>query len=186
MNASPPMSQKMESVPGPSGQPERCGFVAASASSEPAAPVIPPRGVWPLQPGEVYTLRFPFKRGEFDPYPDYEDPASGALFCAPKKQPTWVPGWDGGADQYGEHQWCDGWGLEVRAVVGVFRPGHYPERCFYTRSWQDPDGRVFGRKGLRVIPSRDFRSWARGSRYRFLRIRNLGDGGHEPSTKGSA
>lgn len=145
----------------------------ARTEVEPLAPTIPAYGAWSLAAGETYEISFPFKRGEYEPYPDYEEPASGATFCRPKPQSTWIPGWDSGADYYDEWTACEGWGAEIRTVVSVHRPGHYPERVFYIRQWRDPDGRLFGKKRLRILASRDFRSWARGTRYHraFTRMR---------------
>lgn len=146
----------------------RAARKSAAPEAQPSAPVIPPYGPWPLVAGEVYEIRFPFKRGKYEPYPDYEDPASGGTFCAATDRAmveTWVPGWDEGETYYGPRHWCEGWGAEIRTVIGVFQPGRYPERCFYVRRWRDPDGRVFGKKKLRILASRDFRNWARGTRY---------------------
>lgn len=121
-------------------------------------------GAWPVEIGRTYEVRFPFKTEEYHP-PIDEGPESGGTFCMPPSRPTWVPGWKAGETYYGERNWCEGWGAELRTVVSIHRPGKYPERVFYVRQWRDPDGRVFGKKGLRIVASRDFRTWATGRRY---------------------
>lgn len=125
-----------------------------------------PYGPWPLEVGKTYEIRFPFKLGEYHPYPDWEDPAAGGTQAMPVARETWVPGWDEHENYYGTVHICDGWGAELRSVVSVHKPGRYPERVFYVRQWRDPNGRVFGKARLRVLASRDFRAWARGDRYR--------------------
>ena len=108
--------------------------------------------------GRAYEIRFPFKMGEHHPFPDEDGPPPAAI-------KVWQPGWDQEASQYGEHHWCEAWGAEIRTIVSIHKPGRYPERVFYVRQWRDPDGKVFGKKSLRILASRDFRRWASGDRY---------------------
>lgn len=115
----------------------------------------------PLVPGVTYEAWHPFKREEYQPIPD--DPEGGY----PAKCATWVPGWryeDCGPEDV-EEVW-DGEGEQLRTVVSTHRPGpRYPERVFYTRQWRAPDGRVFGRGGLRCVIAPTFRAWLRGERW---------------------
>jgi hypothetical protein len=56
-------------------------------------------------------------------------------------------------------------GRMILTVVSVHRPGRYPERVFYTRQWEDPDGKVFGRNNLRVTTTGNFGRLIRGYRH---------------------
>lgn len=62
---------------------------------------------------------------------------------------------------------ADGVGWMVLKVVSVHKPGKYPERVFYTRSWVSPDGHVFGNSKLRMTTTQAFRSMAKGFRYEY-------------------
>lgn len=63
---------------------------------------------------------------------------------------------------------ADGMGTMVLTVVSVHKPGRYPERVFYERSWRDPDGREFGRQGrLFCRSTAQFTAMTKGYRHRF-------------------
>jgi len=57
---------------------------------------------------------------------------------------------------------ADGQGLMQLIVVGTFKPGRFPMRVFYTRSWTDPDGNTFGKGCLRITTLERFRRISRG------------------------
>lgn len=63
--------------------------------------------------------------------------------------------------------YADGVGWMIIKVVSVHKPGKYPERVFYTRTWIDPAGLVFGKKKLRVTTTQAFRAMAKGYRYEY-------------------
>ena len=46
-------------------------------------------------------------------------------------------------------------------------PKPYQARVFYTRQWQDPDGRVFGKKQIRIITAGGFTHLCDGWRHEF-------------------
>ena len=46
-------------------------------------------------------------------------------------------------------------------------PGRYATRVFYTRQFQDPDGRVYGKKQLRIITAGGFTTLCDGWRHEF-------------------
>ena len=62
---------------------------------------------------------------------------------------------------------ADGVGLMILRVVSVHKPGKYPERVFYTRTWIDPACRPFGKTKLRVTTTQAFRAMAKGFRYEY-------------------
>jgi len=62
---------------------------------------------------------------------------------------------------------ADGVGKQIVAVVGVFKPGNFPPRVFFTRKWQDPSGKLFGNGKLRILGISAFRRMVRGYRYEY-------------------
>lgn len=52
---------------------------------------------------------------------------------------------------------ADGVGHMMLTVVGVFKPGRYPTRVFFTRKFSDPDGNVFGKSKLHICTLEKFR-----------------------------
>lgn len=123
----------------------------------------------PLIVGETYRAWHPFTQGEYLDCLDFEDPASGGTFAPPKPSLTWVPGFRfepcGGYGEDTVEAW-DGEGVQLRTVISLHKPGPtYPERVFYVRQWRAPNGRVFGKTGLRVAVSPVFRRWLRGERW---------------------
>jgi len=115
-----------------------------------------------LRPGAVFTTPYPFVR---DTYHSVNGPI-----------PTWRPGvrvellshgWEEVADAVGE--------MHLR-VISTHKPGHYPERVFYTRRWRDPERHMFGASSLKVATTYKFRSLMAGysSQYR------LQDGKEQP------
>lgn len=59
----------------------------------------------------------------------------------------------------------DGMGAMLLEEVGRFKPGRYPERVFYVRSWIDPDGKQFGIKKLRMTTATTFARLIKGYRH---------------------
>lgn len=60
---------------------------------------------------------------------------------------------------------ADAMGKMVLEVVSTHKPGKFPERTFYLRSFIDPTGRQFGKQKLRVISSGGFKTMLRGYRH---------------------
>lgn len=52
---------------------------------------------------------------------------------------------------------ADGMGTMNLDEVSRHKPGRYPERVFYVRTFTDPDGRTFGKTILRVTSAQNFR-----------------------------
>lgn len=110
----------------------------------------------------THKVKFPFIRHE------YSGPIDGEFVDGVK---TWKPGTrcEHGDYQYSDEQWvADGEGLMVLEVLGAFKPGRYPERTFYLRSFIDPDGRQFGKEKVRVMASSAFKRMARGYRHQYV------------------
>lgn len=115
----------------------------------------------PLVAGVTYEAWHPFKLEAYQPIPD--DPEGGY----PAEVKTWVPGWryEPSGPEDVEEVW-DGEGVQYRTIVSLHRPApRYPERVFYTRQWRGPNGRVFGKTGLRCVIAPTFRHWLRGERW---------------------
>ena len=91
-----------------------------------------------IQAGQTYHVRYPFIRDEID---------------------AWKPGCQAGTG------YADAEGQMVLTVVSVHKPGKYPERVFYTRSWIDPAGGCFGKRGLRMTTTEAFKRLASGYRH---------------------
>jgi len=106
-----------------------------------------------IEPGKQYRCPYPFKREDVTLYS-----ASG-----PYEKMSWVPGvYETG--EYG-HLIADGTGELILDVVSIHKPGKYPERVFYVRTWKDPDGKVFGKGKLRITTMAAFKRMAKGYRY---------------------
>lgn len=64
---------------------------------------------------------------------------------------------------------CHGRGHMLLTVVARRElPRPYQERVFYVRQWRDPEGKVFGNRGLRCCTARKFEQLARGYAYPVL------------------
>lgn len=112
--------------------------------------------------GSEHRAPFPFVRTTWEAPP--EDPCE--MDAEPNIQPTWKPGVEhDNIDQYSTVTYADGVGEVIYAVIAVFKPGSYPTRIFYLRSWIDPYGRRFGSTKLRVTTQQHFRRLIKGYRH---------------------
>ena len=109
---------------------------------------------------DEHRIKFPFSREK------YSGPLDGELV---DDVLTWRPGtrraWL--QSEYDTEEWreADGEGLMVLTELGSFKPGKYPERTFYVRSFIDPDGKQFGKAKVRVIASNAFKRMLKGYRH---------------------
>jgi hypothetical protein len=62
---------------------------------------------------------------------------------------------------------ADGMGWMNLAEVSRHKPGKYPERVFYVRTFTDPDGRTFGKTHLRMTTAQNFKRLSARFNYRF-------------------
>lgn len=107
-----------------------------------------------IEVGKSYPVDCPFVRDVFVEWD--EDGESKTL--------SWKPGivWEqcGPEDV---HPVAHGFGKVIYTIVDVHKLPHpYPARVFFTRKWQDPDGRVFGRTKLHIMTTGTFKSRLRG------------------------
>lgn len=118
-----------------------------------------------LQPGVVFAVPYPFVR---DLYDEGGDPPV----------PTWRPGvrYELLPPDGGEEAVADGVGEMHLRVVSTHKPGRYPERVFYVRQWQDPDGHVFGASVLRIATINKFRRLAAGYAFSYRLQEEQGKG----------
>lgn len=71
---------------------------------------------------------------------------------------SWRPGTEyGPPDPYSDvERQADGIGSMTITEVGRYKPGRFPERVFYTRTFTTPDGVAFGKGGLHVAVASKF------------------------------
>jgi hypothetical protein len=110
-----------------------------------------------VQKGKSYKIPFPFHVAEFG------RDAHGA------PDEDWKPGcyfekgdWEAGIPTHYHH---DDWGwmrIIVHDLIAI--PG-FQERCFYTLSWIDPEGKEFGLRTLRMKCTKAVNKMLEGHRY---------------------
>lgn len=84
----------------------------------------------------------------------------------PYTEECWRPGTRAEQVDEGQAEYVsDGLGLMLLEEVGRFKPGRYPERVFYVRTWVDPDGKAFGRRHLRMTTATTFARLLKGYRH---------------------
>lgn len=112
---------------------------------------------------ETFRVAYPFALEE------YSGPKDGEFYDGK----TWRPGVrfvvrDSGY-LYDPDQLAiaDGMGQMVLEVVSRHKPGKFPERTFFLRSFVDPNGRAFGKAKLRVTTTPAFKRMAAGYRHEF-------------------
>lgn len=112
----------------------------------------------PIKPGDSFKISYPFV---LTSHMDWDEEGGW-------EAPSWKPGVefvnvppDGGTETR-----YHGDGFMVLTVVDTFKPTGWPTRVFYTRQWIDPQGRTFGKNGLRVTTLGHFRTLLRGYRHR--------------------
>lgn len=66
-----------------------------------------------------------------------------------------------------EGAFADDEGKMILVIVDIHKPGHYPERVFFTRKWEDPNRKQFGKNNLRIITTSAFRKMLNGYRYEY-------------------
>lgn len=110
----------------------------------------------------THHIKFPFVREK------YSGPLDGEIVDDVE---TWRPGTRRSfmQDDYDTDEWweADGEGFMVLEELGSFKPGKYPERTFYVRSFTDPDGKQFGKAKVRVISSAAFKRMLKGYRHSY-------------------
>lgn len=100
--------------------------------------------------GDVYRVGFPFVRCEHHTWDEEGE----------HTVPSWRPGVEfRNSGPYGEdvEAIAHGEGEMTLTVVGVFKPGRFPTRVFYTRQFTSPDGNSFGKSRLLIATVEKFR-----------------------------
>lgn len=127
--------------------------------------------------GEVFTVPYPFSRSTYEAIDCDENGINVAT----------VPSWKvGPTSEYVQpddtESVADAMGKCVLTVVSVHKPGKYPARVFFTRTWIAPDGKAFGKAKLRIATASAFAVLAGGYRHEF-RLRGCTcDGCEWPTT----
>ncbi len=109
-------------------------------------------------PGAVIVVAHPFVKEEFSGYD--ED--------GPYKRMSWRPGIKTefvGPESTGT--FANGVGAQIVTIISTHKPGKYPNRVFFTRSWRDPDGHQFGKTKLRMTTAGALRSICNGYRHEY-------------------
>ena len=122
-----------------------------------SAPVSPAVAAAIPSAGAVFRVIYPFTKSDFETY-DGNGPVTVK---------TWRPGISMESTGYGDVDiWADSEGEMVLTVVATFKPGRFPTRVFYQRSFIDPDGRLFGKTRLLISTLEKFRRIS--ARYQFV------------------
>lgn len=118
-----------------------------------------------MQPeaGAVYERPYPFVRDVREVF--YVDSEGGN---ATDEVPTWKPGVRFEYVQPdGTESFADALGRVVLTVVSVHKPGRFPTRVFFTRTWIDPEGKAFGKTKCRMTTVPAFKRLAHGYMHQF-------------------
>lgn len=147
----------------------------AAPASQPSPAVSGIAGI--PSAGDVATIAYPFVRGT---YSGFDGEGYGDLA-------TWTPGVryeaigpeDSGAV-------ADALGVAIFRVEGVFKPGRFPTRVFFTRKFIDPEGKAFGKGRLHIVTLEKFRRLTRGYQHPFGIGAPVGRAGHWDSRRAAA
>lgn len=109
-----------------------------------------------------YAVKYPFVREEVTLF-DVEGTHT---------KMSWRPGTHTQVDDDGYERttYAEGEGEMILMEIGTYKPPGYPERTFYVRQWRTPDGKVFGKKNLRVTTTGNFKAMLRGFRYEYALV----------------
>jgi hypothetical protein len=116
-----------------------------------------------IEIGRTYSVLYPFIRDEYDRL-DMDGEGFKTVTV-----PTWKPGVRfEHTDNFGDAEaFADGLGSMSLEVIDIHKPGRFPERVFYVRKWIDPDGKEFGKGGLRIAITSKFKRLAGGYRHEY-------------------
>lgn len=115
------------------------------------------------EPGERFEFSYPFARSTYARFDGDED-GFGTT-----EVPTWKVGVRHADKGEGDvESLADGLGRCVLTVISVHKPGKYPVRVFFTRTWVSPDGKAFGKGTCRVTTAAAFATLAHGYRHPFV------------------
>lgn len=117
--------------------------------------------------GQLRRVPYPFCWDTFISYPGEDGPSV--------ESDTWRPGtrfvetdsrsyYDDDPDV---ESVADGMGFMLAEIISVHKPGRFPERVFFVRTWETPAGKVFGKTKLRITTTHAFRRLIKGYRHEF-------------------
>ena len=108
--------------------------------------------------GPHFVVRYPFIH---DVYETVEEDG-------PVKEHSWRPGVRFEPDgPESEEAVADGEGDMILTVVASFKPGHFPERVFFTRRFVPPSGSAFGKRRLHIATAEKFRRLVKGFQFEY-------------------
>lgn len=131
-------------------------------------------------PTTLFEVPYPFVRELVSlPNDDMEGPHSIEV-------ETWRPGtrFEDTTGQGDVECYADGMGRMLVTVVSEHKPGKFPTRVFFTRQWEDPDGKRFGKSKLRISTRHAFNVMTRGYRHSFELVQKVADAETRPPTTG--
>jgi len=110
---------------------------------------------------ETFTVEYPFIRCIGSEWGE-----DGTVYFL-----SWRPGIDYRMIGYhgdDSEEYANAMGKMHLTVVSTHKPGRYPERVFYTRQWESPDGKRFGKAGLKIATTYKFKRLCRGYLIEFV------------------
>lgn len=119
-----------------------------------------------MKGNDTYIVNYPFCREKVTLPPDDEN---GYFY----ETDTWRPGikFVDGPDCCPENPYsipvADAHGEMILTVIDTHKPGKFPTRVFFTRQWQDPDGKIFGKGKLHITTQQAFNRLLRGYRHEY-------------------
>lgn len=102
------------------------------------------------------------------PYPFVRDTYTRFDHDGPSETGTWRPGVrPEPASPEDDENVADAIGRITLTVVSTHKPGRFPMRVFFTRQWESPEGKTFGKPKLHIATVEKFRRLAAGYRHEF-------------------
>jgi hypothetical protein len=107
----------------------------------------------PIEIGDKFAVLYPFLHSSWT---EYHSNADGYPEPYADRE-CWKPGIETvGIYPDDSKEVCDDHGWMLSEIVGIYKPGRFQRRVFWTRHWMDPDGKVFGGK-VQVTTEEKFR-----------------------------
>lgn len=101
------------------------------------------------------------------PYPFVRSSYIGLDADGTYEVPCWRPGTTVLHRREDVEMVAHGMGFMILTAVSLHKPGKWRERVFFTRKWEDPNGRVFGKNHILIKPTANFRELCKGYRHPF-------------------
>lgn len=120
-----------------------------------------------LNVGARFEIPYPFIRATYQSVDGNEQDGWDV-----QDVPTWKPSVRN-EDESGEGYvtaFADAIGVMVLTVVSMHRPGRFPLRVFFTRTWISPDGKPFGKNRCRMTTAPAFRSLLGGFKHEYVLV----------------